>query len=967
MASEKELNIKVTSQTEVSSIESLVTLLEDIKTKAEELQTSLENIQFDGTDVDAGSVSDSLSDASSSADDLVNSLGGIDGSGLDDVASMGSDVSDSLSDASSSTEDLSGSLNSIDSETIRQLSSEVDELKEKLKETQQETGNTTTTLDDLAGLASNTAIVAGYKSMADEAGAYGDTMVRLGYAMSGTSMTVEQAEQTYGGMIKSMTTSTGRGAGMARQHILNLANVGVKNNKTLQESFDGISKASFQMGQPMEQMDSAFQKMVLSGMAGKRQLSNFGISAKILGKAMGVSADEATKKFKELDENTRASVLSSALNMKYGEGVTNNYKNSYQRLGETVDRAKDYFERLVGKVLLPYLVPAIENGVELINWLADAFDGLPAPLKGAIGGLATLSAGFSALAVGGSVGIRIAKSLYEPYKLLGGVLTDLPGNINNFTSSISNGLSTTKGKITDFASTIKNKLPKGGFWGDEKGSLGGGDASGTFDTLKTKVSNVVDSVKARISSMTNSIRNGMNTAKTKVMDFTSSLKTTLVNGFNTAKTKAVEFATTLKTNIIGALSNVKTRIIGLATTLKTTLVTAFNGAVTKAKELALGLLDLGKKALISGYNALKSAGMWLVEKASLIASAIGKGIATASSWALAVAEWAVASPILIIVGLVLILIGVLIYLYMTNENVRNTINGLGQTFIEIGQMIYNAMMNAVNTVISYLNQLWNYIVGIGQWILSSVGITGNSIMASVLGFIVFMATLPLQLGVILTNAIARLLGFKGNFVQTLLSTAVNGVKNFVGNIGGMANKLRTELQNMLSVIGEWAKTLPDKFWQAGVNAVKQFLSALGINSPGIMQRIMEWEITEMGNRVPKQSEGLISNVTKMGTSVVDSFGEPKLGIGIEDNIKNTISNLNLNGLLNIDNLKKNDLYTNDNNEQIINATTEKEGQSKTFNINIEVGTVDNEDRVNEIVDAVKKTLMFENSTAGRGV
>ena len=76
---------------------------------------------------------------------------------------------------------------------------------------------------------------------------------------------------------------------------------------------------------------------------------------------------------------------------------------------------------------------------------------------------------------------------------------------------------------------------------------------------------------------------------------------------------------------------------------------------------------------------------------------------------------------------------------------------------------------------------------------------------------------------------------------------------------------------MLSYVGQWAASLPQKFWDAGVNAVKNFLAALGIASPGTMQRMLIWEITEMGKRVPSASEGVISNIGSMGEDIVSAY------------------------------------------------------------------------------------------------
>ena len=76
----------------------------------------------------------------------------------------------------------------------------------------------------------------------------------------------------------------------------------------------------------------------------------------------------------------------------------------------------------------------------------------------------------------------------------------------------------------------------------------------------------------------------------------------------------------------------------------------------------------------------------------------------------------------------------------------------------------------------------------------------------------------------------------------MFSAGVNSVSRFMGHISSLPSRFMGELNQMLSYVGQWAASLPAKFWQAGVNAVKNFLSALGIASPGIMQRKLIKEV-----------------------------------------------------------------------------------------------------------------------------
>lgn len=153
------------------------------------------------------------------------------------------------------------------------------------------------------------------------------------------------------------------------------------------------------------------------------------------------------------------------------------------------------------------------------------------------------------------------------------------------------------------------------------------------------------------------------------------------------------------------LKDVATGLPGTLSSMKS----ALTGVATTAKSAAIATLDLGKKTLLAGANAVKAAGMWLAEKIQLAASAIAKGAAAVASYALAIAEWLLASPLLLIVIIIVAVIAALWYLYNTNESVRAGIDALVQAFwnfIAYIQTIPAQVMAFVTSVVSYFNQLY---------------------------------------------------------------------------------------------------------------------------------------------------------------------------------------------------------------------------------------------------------------------
>ena len=356
-------------------------------------------------------------------------------------------------------------------------------------------------------------------------------------------------------------------------------------------------------------------------------------------------------------------------------------------------------------------------------------------------------------------------------------------------------------------------------------------------------------------------------------------------------------------------------------------LTSFLGLIGQAGSFAVGI-----NGLVTLAQSMKT-----LELAN-IANTIATKASAAAQWLLNIAMDA--NPIMLVVLAIIALVAILGYLYFNNEQVRAAIDGLGQTFMWVGQIIYTSIVDSLNWIISSLQNFWNYIVTLGGSITGLTDNTVNNIINGIVGFLAWWFTLPAQIGIEFINIIAKALGFGNNFVQNIANAGINATSRFLSGLNGLLSGLQGELNNMLSAVVQWAATLPQKFWEAGVNAVKNFLSALGIASPGTMQRTLVWEISEMARRTPIEAKPLLSNISSMSEDVVDSFGAPGLDVGLSK-----ISNSNI-----IDNFSNN-----------IAAA----GTGDTI-INV-YGDVDSDARVKQIVEAVRKELSWNNKTAGRSV
>ena len=296
---------------------------------------------------------------------------------------------------------------------------------------------------------------------------------------------------------------------------------------------------------------------------------------------------------------------------------------------------------------------------------------------------------------------------------------------------------------------------------------------------------------------------------------------------------------------------------------------ALSNAGTAAKNAAKNFLTLGKRVLTAGYNALKSAGMWLAQKIQLIATTAWTYLTAAAQAFLNLIMSM--NPIMLVVIAIIALIAVLVYLYYNVDSVRQVIDNLGQSIVKTAQWIYNGFMSIVSTIGSALSNAW--------------------------------------------STVTR---FVGNLVSGLVNGASNAVNGFMNWIRQIPTMVYQEFQRTLQLVSDFISSIPQKVWDMGKAVVDALKSALGIGSPGHMFYMVEGEFKRIDDLTKKTN--FVTGA--IGQGMVDSFS-PSLnseGVGTSGN-----------------------------------------------NITINIESVDSQERINQIVQAVEDALKFDNLKAGRTV
>ena len=331
-----------------------------------------------------------------------------------------------------------------------------------------------------------------------------------------------------------------------------------------------------------------------------------------------------------------------------------------------------------------------------------------------------------------------------------------------------------------------------------------------------------------------------------------------------------------------------------------------------ASPLTDALMGIGQMA--TGLKSIKDLGIiqWLKDlELATKAQAFASKIAAAAQWLwnFAVIE----NPIVIVVIAIIALAAAIIWAYQNVDWFREMVDNAWASLVQIAQVIYSYVMGAIQ----WLSDLFTNFT-------SQLGLNTNDWIQAVLGFILFIPTLPLQVGIALVNAIAKVLGFKGNFVQSMISAGANAINGFVSYITQLPGIVMGEFNRVLGLVNDFINSIPQRVWDMGVAIINALKAALGIGSPGHMFYMVEGEF----NRIDNLTKRTRFDTASIGQSMVDNFNV----------------DLDANG-----------------------STTQNRSSGNNQTINLYIDNVNDEKHIDVIIDRLRRELAWNNQTAGRTV
>ncbi|WP_407376634.1 hypothetical protein [Methanobrevibacter sp.] len=241
--------------------------------------------------------------------------------------------------------------------------------------------------------------------MADTAGTFNDSLMRAGLEAQGAGHSVEDMKN----MVSELSETTGRAGGQIRESFITATARGITDMDSFQKMMEGAGAQATLFGTDIQSMANSFSGLAAKATISEKFIANMGITMDELGQAMGLTgatADEVKAKWKELDTNQRAAALGMAASMNEGKNANEEYKTSWAGLQEQVNIARGRLERLVGSVILPTLIPAMQLAGTILSGVGDVIQGvMGGPLGGLVSLLGSLGGAFL-IGVSGAAALR---------------------------------------------------------------------------------------------------------------------------------------------------------------------------------------------------------------------------------------------------------------------------------------------------------------------------------------------------------------------------------------------------------------------------------------------------------------------------------------------------------------------------------------------------------------------------------
>lgn len=869
-------------------------------------------------------ISDSVDNASGSFEDLSGSAEDVAGS-IDDVSASSDDASGSLEDAASSAEDVASGVSGVDPTPLDELGNSASNANDSL----QETANNIDAIVS-AGFQMEVfeSISQGLWDCAEAAGNYSDSVNRATLEAEGFGISAEQMSS----VISEISDATGRAGGQIRESFIKAVARGITDMDSFKAMMEGAGAQAYLFGTDINSMADSFSKLAQRSTLSERQLAATGITFEELAEAMnmtGATADEVKDKWAELDANQRATVLGVAASMNEGAQANEAYKHSWQGLGDQLNIAKGRLERLVGDVLLPTLIPAIQIATSVLQTLGDAVSWvMSSPLGGLVSILGAAAAGFVVVVTAVSLLSTVMEAL--------GIVTTL-NTIETIALAIAeNGLS-----ISSIAAALGAQGLTLGL--GEVAVAAWGAASGIwamlapllpFIAIGAAIIGIIYAIGNAfgwwhdVGSMIDAIWAGLQrlwSAFINHPDVQAAIKAIgdawnwVVSGISWAWNALMEWlglatggdfdVVRAIIDAIGTAWEIMTFPIRMVISAVQWFIAAVQNAWSAISEFGGGILVVLSGPIGWLIWAFQTLWGWLSGDGGVGGAMQTLGDIFSSVWsAISTVVGGVVGPIItmfqqlydIIVQLWNGQISLGEAMGMIWETISSTITEVLTNIMtytwEFTMMIAEYAMQAgqwfLENLMSFVgqipDQIWNALMSAWTWISSimpqwvTTGI--SNAIAFVTGIINQLIALPLRVMVYLLQVGTQIVSAGSQWVSNAITKAIAVVNGVINQVKTLPQKVYNEFIKIATKIRDAVSAAVQAATQFGQDVVNAVLSALGIASPGTVQRKTIKEFKDTIKGIMGLTGDAYAAGEAYGASVVDGFGNVDLESGLSTDL-----------------------------------------------------------------------------------
>ena len=204
---------------------------------------------------------------------------------------------------------------------------------------------------------------------------------------------------------------------------------------------------------------------------------------------------------------------------------------------------------------------------------------------------------------------------------------------------------------------------------------------------------------------------------------------------------------------------------------------------------------------------------------------------------------------------------------------------IGQIALQIGQRLFGGIINYVRQI---PGRIWQYLQQSAMRILTFGNVAAtyahNAGMRILSGIVNYVRQLPGRVGQFMMQVPGRIASATGAAVGAAASLASQVVQAVINGITGLADAVYNEFIQIGQRINDSVSSAVSAAASFGSDIKNAVLNALGIASPGIIQRKIAIEFQDIPGRIGESNDYVYSAARNYAGNILKGFNDPQMDI-----------------------------------------------------------------------------------------